>query len=84
MSLDRFRLSFEELKEQAELVSRLRAEVTQSALQFNVHRRKSLRADLQRVDRLGKRLQRWNRITRRMDNDFDPADWVEETPPHLR
>ena len=46
MSLDRFHLSFEELKEQAELVTQLRAQVTQRALQFNVHRRRSLRADL--------------------------------------
>ena len=77
MSLDRFRLSFEELKKQAVLVTELRAQVTQRALQFDVHRRRSLRADLQKVDRLAERIQRWNTITRRRNDDFDTADWVE-------
>ena len=36
------------------------------------------------MDRLAKRLQRWNTITRLRDNDINPADWVEETPPQLR
>ena len=77
MSLDRFRLSFEELKKQAVLVTELRAQVTQRALQFDVHRRRSLRADLQKVDRLAERIQRCNTITRRRNDDFDAADWVE-------
>ena len=77
MSLDRFSLSFEELKEQAELVTRRRAQITQRALQFDVPRRRSLRADMQRVDRLAERMRRWNTTTRTMDTDFDPADWVE-------
>ena len=84
MSLDQFRLSIEELKEQAELVTRLRAQVTQRALQLNVHRRRSLREDLQRVDRLAKRIQRWNTYKRMLDKDVSPADWVEDTPPQMR
>ena len=84
MNLSRFSLSIEELKEQAELVTKLRAQITQRALQFEVPRRRSLRADLQRIDRLAERMRRWNTITRIRDTYFDPADWIEETPPLQR
>ena len=84
MTLEEFALTHEELKTQAETVSRIRDRITETARRAEAHSNEGLEEAQIVVSNLAKRLKRWNKLTRLHRNPVTTNDFKDPIAPGLR